>query len=85
MLKMFRNLTILFNVDLYITFREVDVGKLVGRPVLTGEVLQQTLDRGVRGSDQIDRFHGGHRFASLLNCFANYNIEIIRLLLIMMM
>ena len=64
-------LTILNNFNLHITFREVDVGKLVCCPVLAGEVLQQTLDRSVRGADQVDRLHGGHRLASLLYCFTN--------------
>ena len=54
-----------------LTFSEVYVSEFVSGPVLTGEVLEQTLDRGVRGPNKIDGFHGWHGLPSLLNSLNN--------------
>ena len=51
------------------------MSKLVSRPVLAGEVLQETLDGGVGGADQVDRLHGRHRLSPFLNRLTNWNMK----------
>lgn len=61
--------SVLVDIEIPSTFREINVGDFVGGPSRVAEVLDQFLDRVVARCDQIDRFHGRQGLSLLIDVF----------------
>lgn len=59
------------------TFSEVDMGCLVQRSIGMFKVSDQGPDRLLTGSDQVDGFHSGQRFAVLVDVLNNWKAEFV--------